>query len=331
MPATHQINLLPTEPIFAGNDTIICSGESITLAGSGNFASFTWSNLVIDNQPFVPTQTQTYIVSAVNSNGCNSTDAIQVTVQPLPTIDAGSAMTICQGQSVQFLATGAGTNGNYIWDNGIVNGSSLVVPSSAYYTVIGTDALGCVGIDSVFVDVLSSPIAAFTPSVTIGNPTLAVDFTNQSSNATNYFWDFGNGLTNSSSTSATVSSSYATIGTYEVILVASNSGCSDTAKSIINVIPIAPPTVVIPNVFTVNNDNANDLFIIQSTNVKDFELFILNRWGNVVVTLNDVNESWDGTTSNGTELTDGVYFYTYKLTGLNGDKKEGHGFITLIR
>jgi gliding motility-associated-like protein len=66
-------------------------------------------------------------------------------------------------------------------------------------------------------------------------------------------------------------------------------------------------------------------------NVAEFELFILNRWGNTVAILKDVNEPWNGTTTNGTELTDGVYFYTYKLIGLNGDKKEGHGFITLIR
>jgi gliding motility-associated-like protein len=331
LPATHQINLLPTEPIFAGNDTIICSGASITLSGSGNFTSFSWSNLVVDGQAFVPTQTQTYIVSAINANGCNSTDAIQVAVQPLPTIDAGSAVVICQGQTVQFLATGAGANGTYTWENGIVNGSAVAVPASAYFTVIGTDAIGCTGIDSVFVDVVSSSIAAFTPSVTIGNATLTVDFTNQSSNATNYFWDFGNGLNNSSNSLATVSSSYESIGSYEVILVASNNGCSDTAKSIINVIPIAPPTLEIPNVFTVNGDNVNDVFSINSTNVAEFEMFILNRWGNTVAILKDVNEPWNGTTTNGTELTDGVYFYTYKLTGLNGDKKEGHGFITVIR
>lgn len=72
-------------------------------------------------------------------------------------------------------------------------------------------------------------------------------------------------------------------------------------------------------------------FSLIYINVAEFELFILNRWGNTVAILKDVNEPWNGTTTNGTELTDGVYFYTYKLTGLNGDKKEGHGFITLIR
>jgi len=331
LPATHTIILLPTEPIFAGNDTIICSGESLTLTGSGNFTSFSWSNAVVDGQTFVPTQTQTYIVSAVNSNGCNSSDAVQVVVQPLPTIDAGSATTICQGQTVQFSATGAGTNGTYLWENGIVNGSSIAIQTSAYFTVVGTDAIGCQGIDSVFVDVLNPPTALFTPSVTTGTAPLNVDFTNQSTNATNYFWDFGNGFTVTNSTLATVFSSYQSIGVYEVILIANNNGCSDTAKALITVIPIAPPTIEIPNVFTVNGDNANDVFSVNASYVSEFEMIILNRWGNTVAELKDILDTWDGSTQTGADVLDGVYFYSYKLTGFNGDKLEGHGFITLIR
>lgn len=84
----------------------------------------------------------------------------------------------------------------------------------------------------------------------------------------------------------------------------------------------------IPNVFTPNEDGVNDVFFITSTNLKDFDLVIVNRWGEVVFKTDDPNQGWDGT-SNGKKCTEGVYFYTLKAKqGDNTIAKQGH--ITLV-
>jgi hypothetical protein len=59
-------------------------------------------------------------------------------------------------------------------------------------------------------------------------------------------------------------------------------------------------------------------------------LTILNRWGIPVFDETSLNPVWDGKI-NGANADEGVYFYKYVVTGINGDKLEGHGFLQLLR
>ena len=79
----------------------------------------------------------------------------------------------------------------------------------------------------------------------------------------------------------------------------------------------------IPNVFTPNKDNANDIFFPSIINIPDWELIILNRWGNKVKVLNSLYPEWDGI-----EASDGVYFYIFKSEERQIIKQ---GFISIIR
>jgi hypothetical protein len=68
-----------------------------------------------------------------------------------PQLNAGNNLSICEGDSVTLTATGAATYG---WDNGIVNGQAFLPTIEGYYTVVGTDSLGCSNSDSLFLDLL---------------------------------------------------------------------------------------------------------------------------------------------------------------------------------
>ena len=57
-------------------------------------------NNVSDGVLFYPTATGTYTVTGTDANGCSNTDAVDVTVNALPTVDAGADVTICNGGSV---------------------------------------------------------------------------------------------------------------------------------------------------------------------------------------------------------------------------------------
>lgn len=84
-----------------------------------------------------------------------------------------------------------------------------------------------------------------------------------------------------------------------------------------------PSEYKIPNVFTPNNDGINDFFALNVINIPDWELIILNRWGNTIDVLNFTHDKWHGNS-----FSDGVYFY--KFMSENLDIKE-HGFFQLIR
>ncbi len=86
---------------------------------------------------------------------------------------------------------------------------------------------------------------------------------------------------------------------------------------------ILPSTLEIPNVFSPNNDNVNDVFYPTIVNYPNWKMTILNRWGNLITELNENIPFWDGI-----NITDGVYFYKFECEELNENKQ---GFISIIR
>lgn len=165
-------------------------------------------------------------------------------------------------------------------------------------------------------------------------------FTNTSQFANSYKWDFGQ----PSSGPANVSfakdptHNYQSLNDSFVICLWSTSpvGCTD---SLCKAIAPAARLLDIPNVFTPNNDGKNDAFDIMIQGYTSYHLKIYNRWGGLVYesekdgTGND-GINWNGLLNNdGTECSEGVYYYlfTYKLYNNPKKEQEVHGTITLLR
>jgi gliding motility-associated-like protein len=158
---------------------------------------------------------------------------------------------------------------------------------------------------------------------------MIIDFTNLSEYASNYSWDFGDGNVYDTDQTITVTNNFDTPGIYTVILTASNGICTDTWDTIIEVLP--PMIVTPPNVFTPNEDGANELYFVDVKYGEQFEAIILNRWGNLMATLSGVNTGWDGKSSGGKNCEPGVYFIKYKAIDFNGNEVEGHTYFHLFR
>ena len=154
-------------------------------------------------------------------------------------------------------------------------------------------------------------------------------FTNNSQNASSYEWDFGNGQFVAVNDEGQQSMIYQDFGIFDVWLIADNGFCADSIS--LEISTTLGPSLYVPNVFTPNDDNSNDLFMISTENMQSIELLIVNRWGNLMATIDDVNSGWDGKMPNGNDAKEGVYFYKYFAVGLDGSEWEGHGFLTLIR
>jgi gliding motility-associated-like protein len=65
--------------------------------------------------------------------------------------------------------------------------------------------------------------------------------------------------------------------------------------------------------------------------IEEFELIILNRWGNLIRTYENYDFGWDGKDESGVDVSDGVYFYKLKMRSMVGELFENHGFVHLIR
>lgn len=246
--------------------------------------------------------------------------------------------------------------------------------ASGWYYVTVEDAV-CTTEDSAFVELLNPPVAVLNASPTSGCAPLTVNFNYSSSeNGDVYSLTFGDGGSETSTDlNAAFSNTYnggTASGFTAQLIVSQGLVCKDTAivqiqmeicgctdDIALNYNPVASyddgtceypvppePIVTAPNVFTPNGDtdNTNEEFYLTTQNLAELRLIIFNRWGNVVFDITSTdpqnnNPTWNGTTENGKEAEEGVYFYKYEgvglssITGEPGYEIQGQGFLHLIR
>ncbi len=233
------VNALPT--VNAGIDQSVCAGASVTLSGSGT-DTYSWDNSVSNGIGFIPSANTTYTVTGTNSaTGCTNTDQVNVTVNALPTVNAGNDQTVCAGTTVALSGTGANT---YSWNNNVSNGIGFIPSANATYSVTGTNTVtGCTNTDqvTVTVNVLPTVNAGIDQSVCAGT-SVALSGTG----ADTYSWD--NNVSNGIGFIPSANSTYTVTGTNTA------TGCTNTDQVVVNV--NALPTVNAGNDQTIcNGDN----------------------------------------------------------------------------
>jgi gliding motility-associated-like protein len=101
--------------------------------------------------------------------------------------------------------------------------------------------------------------------------------------------------------------------------------CGDTSHTVVK------SCLVVPNVFSPNGDQTNDLFAITGKNISTYSCEIFDRWGIKLFESSQLALSWDGRTNSGMPATPGVYYYLIKASGSDGVHYDEKGFLTLIR
>ena len=179
--------------------------------------------------------------------------------------------------------------------------------------------------------------ADFSADLSEGYAPLSINLTNKSNSTANNlnintYWNFGNG-TYSVTPSVTISptSIYHLAGTYTITAYVNKGACKDTIYKVIRV--EIPSSLEIPNVFTPNGDNVNDQFFLKTSNLDEINFKIFDRWGHIVYELISYagNIAWDGKNQFGKEVSDGVYYYTLKAKGIDGQVFNKTGTINLFR
>jgi gliding motility-associated-like protein len=341
---TVTVNPLLSVTASASQPTV-CAGGSSTLTaaatgGDGNY-TYTWNPSLGAGNTVSPIVTTTYTVTA--SDNCGSpavTAQITVTVSPAPVVSVtANNNSGCAPVCVDLSVQSTGSCSSLAWNFGDGNTSTNANPQNCFnipgtYTVsvVCTDANGCSGSGTTTVNAYASPVGQYsmtnsTQVISPGEPIAPVCFTDQSTDALAWAWDFGDGTGTSALQSTCYQ--YADTGTYCARLFVINAnGCAD---SIIHCISIDyASTYQVPNVFSPNGDGTNDVFRITAMNVKALQCTVFNRWGAELYSWSNVSGGWDGRSASGKISEDGVYYYIAVITRNDGTVKEEKGFIQLL-
>lgn len=280
-----------------------------------------------------------------NSYGCLDSVTKSVIVYALPNASM-SISRVCSGseQEITFkdessiLPPSSIPNpGGYYWDFGgfgfsNAKDTSIIFPSQGIYNIthIVTSINGCKSTVSQSLNITPKPIAQFFYNLNL-SPALQTDvsFIDSSRSAVSWFWNFGNGVTSTTQTPATV---YTTNGDYTVTLTVTDQfGCATSTSKVIRINNIVEDVAeLIPNLITPNGDGKNDewqLFFINKY-YREAEVDIYNRWGEHIFHSIGYDNSWTGTYL-GSPLPVGVYFYVIKLN--DKDNRIYKGTINLLK
>ena len=107
------------------------------------------------------------------------------------------------------------------------------------------------------------------------------------------------------------------VGGHRVVLQAENKhNCQ--ADSVEFNVSVSESMMTVPNVFTPNGDGVNDEFRVVYRSIKEFTIWVYNRWGHLVYKSNDPAKGWDGTI-NGRPAAEGAYYYVIRALGTDAD------------
>ena len=301
----------------------------------GNGSVFTGANPPVQSYADTGTYTITLVMS--NPNACNSPDTVIHTVHIYSErVSAHFIMpdSVCAG--IPFTPTGGAVNAtSVLWTFGNGQTSTAGLPTITFdvvgtYTVtlIAQNPGACNGADTFtqIIKVLPVPTANFTFDPITPTPNVPTTFTNLSTNADHYYWDFGD---NTSSTDVNPIHQYSTTATFKVCLTAYNK--SDCPSSVCKLVPAdVEPEIGLPTGFTPNGDGENDILYVRGAAIVTLDLKIFNRWGQLVFETTNKAIGWDGK-FNGQPQPIDAYAYVLNATFIDGSAKLLKGNITLLR
>lgn len=273
--------------------------------------------------------TESLIINIINEL-CDDSVSFSVSINIIDVLDlnvvAMPDTNLCAGDSVLLTAdVSGGIEGKYNveWENYLPD-DTLAYGIGGTYIVHVTDSCGRTDSDTVEVTSLTF-LSGYLYDYQ--SDTLVNFYSNISDSV--LFWDFGDGTTSIESNPI---HEYNDTGSYTVALIVINEiGCIDTIVQQISVTIEDPYNFFIPNSFTPDGDGVNDVFIGRGENVKTFEMYIYNRWGQLIYLTDNFAKSWNGKTKNENEAIEDVYTYLMKIINTREEAYIYRGLVSLIR
>ncbi|MBN8701703.1 MAG: gliding motility-associated C-terminal domain-containing protein [Bacteroidetes bacterium] len=330
----------------------LCAGDSIVIGSSatGGTApfSYNWNNGACTNSviTIAPDSTQIVTLEVTDANGCIASALQSITVNALPVVTYTSDVSsgcplLC---STFSISTSTQNLINTFWSFGDGGTSTLYTPMHCYTepgvystTVSVKDINGCQSTSVIpnQITVYNSPNADFSLSssvVSITNP--IVEIKNTSTDASKWKWSIeGEGP---DSVSWNMFKTFDDTGRICVLLVVENAHtCKDTTEQCLTI--TEDFGFYVPNSFTPNSDGINDLLNGAGIGIAEYQLWIYDRWGQMIYTTHKTNSPetavpWNGRVNNVLEnVQEDVYVWKVQLTDIFGKHHNYIGHVSVIR
>ncbi len=351
----YTVTVIPKPKVDFSVDSKTCYGYSIDVAYVGDanpsISNFCWifdkdtvangtgASFAQVNIPLGVAKSNREITLTVTQNRCtNSHTVSNILVKPELSLPEVNAKVQCQNESFSFSVVNPNPLVKYDWNFGDGSIASGINPDHQYlqpgnYTVqlTATNSENCTNTvivkDMVFAAPLPIPSFSMDHS-TVNNNNPTIKYTNSSTGAVSYLWDFGDGTT---SADENPTHSYAAIGRYRVIQKAiSEHNCNDTIS---HPVLVAFDRIFPPNAFSPNAPDPIDrIFLINANGIisQGYHFMVLSRWDDVVFEVNDEIKGWDGKMKNGSFAPAGTYLWVLYYSDSLGFKHQQKGTVTLV-
>jgi gliding motility-associated-like protein len=338
---TVKITVINNIQCDAGNDILKCLKDTVVLNGKSNSTIAYWSpNNFIEDSTKLTTKTWTptaisYVLNCSIGASCYAFDTVKIILKKEPKIILDSVITICENADFQLNLNF--TNANWFLWFPSVGVSNISVSNPVFklnkptkYIVSIKDSIENCQVNAQVLINTSKPIANFVASPLFGKVPFNVNTINKSIGAKKSIWTFEGTKTDTNYSNITYL--YSDTGRTNIVLIVFDSiGCSDTVSK--EILSYDGGNLFIPNVFTPNNDEFNNLFepVYNKFFFVKLNMQIYNRWGQQLYEANLPNGKWWDGNFNNDFCPDGVYFYLLNTTNIIGEQKQYHGTVTLLR
>lgn len=354
---TISVDVSPEISFVASpQDTTLCAPGSVSINGSSvneNAEIIWYSDPELTNQVG---SGSTYIVDAAEtgqsytvygqatdpSTECTQVIPVTVTVSEITAGLPLDAIASCTDETPGIFGPG-GPSGNltYTYEpTGLIDDSNPLNPvfvgnENSTVTVTATDpATGC----SITQDITIT-VTRFDNVTGMADPSTiflgeSTTLTVEGCESCTYEWFPPNG-TITPNTGATVTATPDEAGTLTYEVEVTQNGCTQVVLIEVRVEdPLCDVDhIYVPNAFTPNGDNQNDVMRVRSNfaeQITEFRFIIYNRWGQEVYSSDDIFESWDGTIE-GDDLEPDVYGYWLRVICPTGQELIQQGNISILR
>jgi gliding motility-associated-like protein len=329
----------------AGEDQLLCYDEVSVIGGEsdpGNDHQWVPSDFLDDpskaNPVITGTATRKYAITVTNAHNCSSVDSVYVEVNPEIVVDAGASTSICIGDSIRLggnpTASGSNFDYSYQWvagDHSIEGNlaNPVVSPQATTLFYILVSSGKCeVEYDSIEVVVNPLPVVTIISDQSIGAGSSVML---NAGGGVEYEWSPSESLDDAGSATPVASPLKST--KYHLKVTDANH-CQDTAS----VHVFVQNKLFIPNTFSPNGDDKNDVFKLYGSGVAEVVFSVFDQKGNRVFHSTDHGQlfetGWDGKL-NGNVLKDDIYFWTIDGMFYNGEpvrfEGKNNGIIKLMK
>ncbi len=285
-------------------DTVICPGGTAILTASG-LAGYLWSTGDTSASITVsPSQSTTYYLYS----GCSFTDSVRVTVLNI-SFDLGKDSLICSGTPLTLSVNGLPS---YSWSTGDTTPSITVTPSQTTTYYLTTD---CAVKDSVRIFVHTTEVSLGKDTSVCSGESLQLDAGN---NGSSFAWSTGE-------TTPIVKVNHE--GVYWVTIYDGLCSAGDTIT--IGFAACKEDIPYIPNAFSPNGDNINDVLYVRGIGSGTFTFHVFNRWGEEVFATSSTDSGWDGK-EHGKNANPGMFSFLLQWENNEG-KQIRYGQVLLLR